>query len=210
MNLFRGWFANIVFRGLVCSVKLISGKTVVNSELLYRAQLEKVIPSVHERKHGDIYASIHLWAWRPALFVARPDHDKMWQYDVEPCCCISLQIKLVKTWISFCCCMQSHSNCAMLRGQRSFVGNQNESRDYTDCGCWWFVLVCWFIKAFTLSESCSGRSFPGLRIYMLSSTCIILTYFRFVFPQPQNNEQTVSHSRLISKQDHKALKQKMS
>lgn len=104
--------------------------------------------------------------------------------------------------------MQSHSNCAMLRGQRSFVGNQNESRDYTDCGCWWFVLVCWFIKAFTLSESCSGRSFPGLRIYMLSSTCIILTYFRFVFPQPQNNEQTVSHSRLISKQDHKALKQK--
>lgn len=101
MNLFRGWFANIVFRGLVCSVKLISGKTVVNSELLYRPQLEKVIPSVHERKHGDIYASIHLWAWRPALFVARPDHDKMWQYDVEPCCCISLQIKLVKTWISY-------------------------------------------------------------------------------------------------------------
>lgn len=26
---------------------------------------------------------------------------KMWQYDVEPCCCISLQIKLVKTWISY-------------------------------------------------------------------------------------------------------------
>lgn len=42
------------------SVKLISGKTVVNGELLDRARLEKVIPSVHERKHGDIYASIHL------------------------------------------------------------------------------------------------------------------------------------------------------
>lgn len=186
---------------------------VANGELLDHARQEKVIPSVHERKHGDIYASIHLWAWRPALFVAPPDHGKMWRYDVEPCRCISLQINLVKTWISdFCCCMQSPSNCAMLRGQRSFVGSQNESRDYR----LWMLVVCSGLLTYKgfLSESCSGRSFPGLNIYaFLNCTGIILTYFRFVFPQPQNNEQTVSRRRLISKQDYtgvKALKHKMS